>query len=120
MTRERIGDLTERVLIGTVAVGGDPKEDGEFVCFVENEPGDFRMTVVTDKDGLPYEYELLVENGVALAIGEGEFPGYYAAKVVVKRRGEFCHASYLLREDQLEGIWLRLTRNHEALEVLRN
>jgi hypothetical protein len=93
VTVERIGDLTERVLIGTAVIGGDPKEGGEYICFVETAPGDFRMSV-TDTEGLSYEYELLAEGGVALAIGEGEFPGYYRCVVTVKCHREFRSASY--------------------------
>src|ERR1700722_17591424 len=100
MDRTQIHDLTETILVGAAVVDEDPKVEGSYVVVVENEKDDFRMAV-TDEEGLPYEFELLVEGGVALAVAESEEQGWFKATVAVKRHGEIISATYTVTEFQL-------------------
>jgi hypothetical protein len=118
MNKPQIREITAKILDEVLEDFGEPKVAGPFVVFVENEPDEFRMAVVSTPDALEEEFDLATEGGLSLAVGEADTAGYYNAMVAIKRNGENISAAYTISEFQLKGLWLRLKRDPMVLETL--
>jgi hypothetical protein len=119
MDKAQIRNLTARILAEVLEDFGEPRVSGQYVVFVENEPGDFRMAVVSDFEGLEDEFALATEGGVSLAVREAEVPGYYAATVAIMKHGEIFSATYTVSEFRLKGLWTKLKKDFTFLEELK-